>query len=113
MRQITIDEARTLVMAAFAEPHRLRVLSYLLERGEATVGEIVDFLGLDQPHTSHHLSCLRNCGLVTAERTGRFVRYRLNGKRRVARILQLVDEHADDHLEEILGCRIVGGHHGH
>lgn len=108
MKQLTVDEARGMLLEAMAERNRVRILAYLLEHGEANVGQLVDMLGMDQPGVSHHLRCLRDCGLVQSRRDGRFVIYRLNGKRRIARILTLLDNHASDHLEGILGCRIVG-----
>jgi DNA-binding transcriptional ArsR family regulator len=44
-----------------------------------TVGEIVVATGLSQPNVSKHLACLRECGIVQAERSGRFVMYCLCG----------------------------------
>lgn len=66
---------------------RLRVLTALRD-GPLTAGEIVTRGGLSQPNTSMHLKCLGECGLVTWERDGRFMRYRIADKR----VVQLLDE---------------------
>ena len=42
-----------------------------------TVNEVVLATGLSQPNVSKHLACLRECGLVRAGRSGRFVSYQL------------------------------------
>ena len=59
-----------------ADPARLSCLLNLREQPR-TVGEIVAETGLSQPNVSKHLACLRDCGLVTSERSGRFMIYRL------------------------------------
>jgi DNA-binding transcriptional ArsR family regulator len=47
--------------------------------GEATVGELVDRLGLSQPQVSKHLGVLRTVGLVLVRVDGRRRWYRVNG----------------------------------
>jgi DNA-binding transcriptional ArsR family regulator len=59
-----------------ADPARLSCLLALRD-GPRRVGEIVEATGLSQPNVSKHLACLRGCRLVTAERSGRFMIYRL------------------------------------
>ena len=49
----------------FADSSRLSILEALRE-GERTVSDIVQTTGFTQPNVSNHLSCLRDCGLVTA-----------------------------------------------
>ncbi len=58
------------------DPTRLQLLQ-LLESGEHSVSRLVAAVGQPQPRVSTHLACLRHCGLVTAERRGREVIYRL------------------------------------
>lgn len=60
----------------FADPSRLAILESLRE-GERCVSELVDASGLTQSNVSGHLTCLRDCGLVTSRQEGRFVYYRL------------------------------------
>ena len=64
----------------FGDPSRLSILE-ALRLGPRTVGEIVTETGLSQPNVSNHLGCLRDCGLVTSEQTGRNVRYQLSDDR--------------------------------
>jgi ArsR family transcriptional regulator, cadmium/lead-responsive transcriptional repressor len=61
-----------------ADPTRLSCLLALRD-GPRTVGEVVLATGVGQPTVSKHLACLRDCGLVQAERSGRFVTYCLCG----------------------------------
>lgn len=60
----------------FADPSRLAILEALRER-EHCVSELIAATGLTQSNVSGHLSCLRDCGLVTSRQEGRFVYYRL------------------------------------
>src|SRR5688500_6950858 len=63
---------------AVAEASRRQLLD-ALGTGEATVGELVDRLGLSQPQVSKHLAVLRTVGLVTVRADGRRRWYRVNG----------------------------------
>jgi ArsR family transcriptional regulator len=56
---------------------RLMLLCHL-SQGEQTVGEIQAKLGIGQSALSQHLGRLRSEGLVTAEREGTHMRYRLS-----------------------------------
>jgi ArsR family transcriptional regulator, arsenate/arsenite/antimonite-responsive transcriptional repressor len=65
--------------AVLADPVRLRLLSMLAsaEAGEVCVCELVEPLERSQPTVSHHLRILLEAGLVTAEKRGRWVWYRV------------------------------------
>lgn len=62
---------------AVAEPRRREILD-ALAAGERPVSEIVDLLGLAQPHVSRHLRVLREVGAVVVRDEGRQRLYRLN-----------------------------------
>lgn len=64
------------VLKALAHESRLMIVDRL-GRGECTVGELVDLVGLDQSTVSKHLSVLRQHGIVEDRREGTFVHYRL------------------------------------
>src|SRR6266516_705118 len=66
------------VAAAVADPLRFLILRRLLE-GPITVAELVAETGASQPNVSNHLAVLRNRRLVSTERRGRQVIYRLGG----------------------------------
>ena len=63
---------------AVAEGSR-RALLDVLGTEEATVGDLVDRLGLSQPQVSKHLAVLRAVGLVSVRIDGRRRWYRVNG----------------------------------
>ncbi|WP_043457662.1 ArsR/SmtB family transcription factor [Gordonia polyisoprenivorans] len=67
-------------LKALADPVRLRLLSEVASRpgGEACVCDISGPIRLSQPTISHHLKVLREAGLVTGERRGTWVYYRVN-----------------------------------
>lgn len=56
------------------EPFRLRILQQL-ERGEHTVGELVDSLDASQSNVSKHLQLLYDAGLVARRRDGNSILY--------------------------------------
>ncbi|MEU9954760.1 metalloregulator ArsR/SmtB family transcription factor [Streptomyces sp. NPDC050982] len=79
-RPFTAEEAeRTARMfKALGDPVRLRLFSLVAshEGGEACVCDISD-VGVSQPTVSHHLKKLREAGLLTSERRGTWVYYRV------------------------------------
>jgi ArsR family transcriptional regulator len=64
---------------AIADPARLRLLSFIAAQpsGEACVCYLTKPLGLSQPTVSHHLKVLHDAGLLTRERRGTWVYYRI------------------------------------
>jgi ArsR family transcriptional regulator len=66
------------VFKALADPVRLRLFSRIAahESGEACVCDVQD-VGVSQPTVSHHLKKLREAGLLTSERRGTWVYYRV------------------------------------
>ncbi len=56
---------------SLGDPARLTILRRLASAGPARVTDLVDTLGLAQSTVSKHLSCLRDCGLVTSAPVGR------------------------------------------
>jgi len=63
---------------AVAEPRRRQILDALATR-ERSVGELVEALGIAQPHVSKHLRVLREVGAVSVRDDGRRRLYRCNG----------------------------------
>ena len=62
---------------ALADPTRREILRMLRE-GELAAGEIAARFEMTAPTVSHHLSVLKDAGLVQAERNGRSVVYSLD-----------------------------------
>ncbi|MEU4261903.1 metalloregulator ArsR/SmtB family transcription factor [Streptomyces sp. NPDC025273] len=79
-RALTAEEAvRTAAMfKALGDPVRLRLFSLVAshEGGEACVCDISD-VGVSQPTVSHHLKKLKEAGLLSSERRGTWVYYRV------------------------------------
>jgi len=57
------------VIQALADPSRWRLVE-LLAAGERTVGELAGALGLSLPCTSHHISILKEVGVMVVRREG-------------------------------------------
>lgn len=62
---------------ALADPTRRRILA-LLREGDLPAGEIAAHFPVAWASVSHHLTVLREAGLVVATRDGQFIRYSLN-----------------------------------
>lgn len=68
------------VGTALADPTRRRVLVHLTG-GPGYPAEMAEDFGTARANLSNHLTCLRECGLVTATAEGRRVRYELADQR--------------------------------
>jgi len=86
---------------------RLALLRRLSE-GPATVSELTAALGSPpQSRISNHLGCLRWCELVTSEKVGRNVIYRLANPG-VFALIELACEVAAPHAEHLASCTRIG-----
>ncbi|MDP1715664.1 MAG: metalloregulator ArsR/SmtB family transcription factor [Anaerolineales bacterium] len=95
-------EIQAKLFRGFSDPSRLSILD-ALRGGVLTVSEIVEATGLSQSNVSNHLGCLRDCGLVVAEKQGRFVYYELSDKR-VGQLLMLADQLLADVAKGVYEC---------
>ncbi|MEU1267221.1 metalloregulator ArsR/SmtB family transcription factor [Streptomyces sp. NPDC005799] len=79
-RPFTAEEAETAarMFKALGDPVRLRLFTAVAshEGGEACVCDISD-VGVSQPTVSHHLKKLKDAGLLSSERRGTWVYYRV------------------------------------
>ncbi|MFJ9041802.1 ArsR/SmtB family transcription factor [Streptomyces sp. NPDC102406] len=77
---MSAEQAETVarMFKALGDPVRLRLFSAVAshEGGEACVCDISD-VGVSQPTVSHHLKKLKEAGLLTSERRGTWVYYRV------------------------------------
>ena len=73
------DEAAELarVFAALGDPVRLRLLSLVAAGGEVCSCDLEDPLGKSQPTISHHTKALADAGLLTGEKRGRWMIWRI------------------------------------
>jgi len=72
--------------AALGDPARLQILSILAAApaGEVCVCDFVGPVGKSQPTVSHHLKVLADAGLVSGDRRGKWVWYRIEPERLAA-----------------------------
>jgi ArsR family transcriptional regulator len=68
------------ILQALAEPTRLAMVQQLASSGEICACDFTDCCGVSQPTVSHHLKVLREAGVVTSERRGTWIYYRLDPK---------------------------------
>jgi len=97
------------VFNAVGDAHRRQILDLLAAR-EATVGQVVDRLGVSQPAASKHLRVLRDVGLVRCRADGRRRLYRVHPpalaplQRWLDQLTVSVNEHydrLDDYLDDL------------
>jgi DNA-binding transcriptional ArsR family regulator len=93
------------ILRALGDPSRLRIIEILMEH-PAIQKELVTELGLSQGQVSSHLACLTWCGLVSGERRGREVEYRI-GDPRVVGIVDLARSILRRSTADIASCRRV------
>jgi ArsR family transcriptional regulator, nickel/cobalt-responsive transcriptional repressor len=64
-------------LQALAAPERLRVICFL-RNGARNVTEIAEMLATTLTNVSHHITVLRQAGILRKHRSGRFVYYSLS-----------------------------------
>jgi DNA-binding transcriptional ArsR family regulator len=87
---------------ALSDPTRLRLLEFVLS-AERTSAECAEHARVSQSRVSVHLSCLVDCGYVTARRDGRKLRYAV-GDPRVVELLVLARSLAADNAAALDCC---------
>ncbi|ATX80832.1 ArsR family transcriptional regulator [Mariprofundus aestuarium] len=65
------------IFKALGEPVRLRLVSLLATSGEQCVCHLTEALLLPQSTVSRHLGVLRQAGLISARRDGKWMYYQL------------------------------------
>jgi len=73
MQETTFTELATMFLA-LGDKTRLRLLA-LMADGPVAVGFLADRLNESQPKVSRHLAYLRNAGMVTTSRDGKWIYY--------------------------------------
>jgi len=79
------------------DPSRLRIVTATLE-GPRAVGEIAAMLGLSVSLVSHHLRLLRATRLVSPERRGKQIFYRVHDQH-VAHVIRDMIAHVNEEAE--------------
>ncbi|GAA3775941.1 hypothetical protein GCM10022240_29390 [Microbacterium kribbense] len=107
------------MLKALADPLRVRILSAVAvdPRGESCVCDLATLADVTQPTVSHHLKVLKDVGVLTSQRRGTWVWYRIIPNRRAA-VTALLDSFAtldvagdepavDDALDADLDARVT------
>ena len=76
MDETTAGRLQNLFLA-LSDKTRIRLLA-LMNDGEVSVGFLADELGESQPKISRHLAYLRNAGLVSTRRDGKWIHYAID-----------------------------------
>jgi DNA-binding transcriptional ArsR family regulator len=103
-RRNSVRKAQQLApkFAALGHAARLEIVQRLITAspGGLVVGDLQEALGMPGSTLSHHLEALRQEGLVTSRREGRFLRYRAEGEMLTALLEFLYSECCKT------GCRV-------
>jgi DNA-binding transcriptional ArsR family regulator len=86
------------VFKALSHPTRRKVLAMLRE-GPMASGDIAEAFDVSWPTMTTHLTALKDAGLVTAERDGTSIRYRVNAsvmEEAVAALMELIGAGKDE-----------------
>jgi DNA-binding transcriptional ArsR family regulator len=103
-----LDHVLAKFFLALGDETRLELVAALKEKRMLNVGELSRELAKEQSHISHHLACLRDCGIVRAEKKGRYIYYSLNSSRRILRILKEAEEHVIGAFNKIAAWEVPG-----
>ncbi|MCG3117735.1 MAG: metalloregulator ArsR/SmtB family transcription factor [Candidatus Manganitrophus sp. SA1] len=107
MIQDELLSAQVGLFSALADPTRLQILKLLHQKGPMHVTKINETLGKPQNLISHHLQCLKTCGLAVVEKQGRMAIYRV-ATAEIEHILDWAQKQVIAQAERILSCRMVG-----
>ena len=66
------------LLKSLADEKRLRIINLLAGGDELCVCDLTEQLALSQPNMSHHLRLLKEAGLISSTKRGRWVYYSLN-----------------------------------
>jgi DNA-binding transcriptional ArsR family regulator len=78
-------------LKVMAHPVRLRIVD-ILSQGDVTVREIAEMCEIKQHQACEHLRLMQNCGLLTSERHGQTVHYKISSPQLPA-LLECVRQH--------------------
>lgn len=82
-------------LEVFANKLRMDVLT-LLKKQKMNVTELVDALGVERTRISHALIELKKCHIITGEKNGREIHYRINKNTPLdatGSLFELIDQH--------------------
>ena len=88
------------IFQALAHPTRVAIVEYL-SRGEMSVGQLCEKVGIEQANASQHLAVLRNKHIVETRKEGNQIYYRLRGPL-LGDVLRKMREYFFAHMSEAM-----------
>ena len=85
-----LDRASTM-LKSLCHPIRISIVSLLSENKSLSVSEIHNKLDIEQAVASHHLSIMRDRGVLISQREGKNTLYSLKSER-ISDIIDCIDE---------------------
>jgi ArsR family transcriptional regulator len=85
------------ICQTLAHARRLEIIERL-RKGEQTVGDLAEALGISQPNVSQHLALMRRAGIVVGRREGLNIWYRIASPK-IVRACALMREVLMENLE--------------
>ena len=82
------------MLKCLGHPVRLQILDFLQRKGESTVTEVYEGLGLEQAVASQHLTLMRDKGILHRRREGVHVYYRVDSDR-ATKVLECIRSAAE------------------
>jgi rhodanese-related sulfurtransferase/DNA-binding transcriptional ArsR family regulator len=104
--KIALFQQFAVVAKTLGHPQRIELIEQL-GQGPRTVDLLADKLGLPIANVSQHLQTMRRAGLVSAERKGKYIEYRLSSSSVLEAVASL-QRVAEDNLAEV--DRVVRGY---
>lgn len=84
-------EKAAYILKAVAHPTRISIIDFLDQKEELTVSEISELVGCEQSLLSHHLTNLRDKGILSVRRDGKNMYYSLTDKT-ITKIISCINE---------------------
>jgi len=75
---MTQENFCTVCFKSLGVPTRMEIYTYLQDKGEATVGDIVSKIKLTQPTISYHLGEMKDEAILKSRREGKEVYYSIS-----------------------------------
>ncbi|WP_338604421.1 metalloregulator ArsR/SmtB family transcription factor [Sulfolobus tengchongensis] len=91
---------------ALSDRTRLSIVLFLLDKKEANIDEISKHLGKSQSLISHHMACLRNCGIVKVRKEGKFSYYSISSEE-IIELIRIAMNHVKKYSQSILACDVI------
>ncbi|MCY0858808.1 MAG: metalloregulator ArsR/SmtB family transcription factor [Sulfolobaceae archaeon] len=104
-REFLINELESL-FSALSDRTRLNIVLYLIEKGESNIDDISKSLGRSQSLISHHMACLRNCGIVKVRKNGKYSLYSISNED-IITLIKIALNHVKKYSQSILSCDIL------